>query len=75
MDAMQFGFIPGKGTIDVIFIAHQLQERYLEKKKKLFFVFKGLEKAFDQGLREMLKWDMRKLGVKWLVRAVMAIFL
>ena len=36
MDAMQFGFIPGKGTIDVIFIAHQLQERSGKKEETLF---------------------------------------
>ena len=27
IDAMQFGFMSGKGTMDVIFIACQLQER------------------------------------------------
>ena len=26
---MQFGFMSGRGTKDVIFIAHQLQEKYL----------------------------------------------
>ena len=36
IDAMEFAFMPGKDTIDVIFIARQLQVRYLEKKKKLF---------------------------------------
>ena len=50
-----FAFIPGKGTMNVIFIARQLQERYLEKKKKLFFAFVDLEKAFDQVPREVVK--------------------
>ena len=50
-----FAFIPGKGNMNVIFIARQLQERYLEKKKKLFFAFVDLEKAFDQVLREVVK--------------------
>ena len=31
---MQFGFMPGRGTIDAVFIARQLQEKYLEKKEK-----------------------------------------
>ena len=44
--AMQFGFAPGKGTMDAVFIAPQLQERYLEK-KKLFFAFAYLEKPFN----------------------------
>ena len=47
IDAMQFGFIPGKGAMDAIFIARQLQERYLEEKKKLSFASVDLEKAFD----------------------------
>ena len=57
--AMQFGFMPGKGAIDAIFIACQLQERYLEKKKKLYFVFVDLEKAPDRVSREVVKWAMR----------------
>ena len=34
IDEMQFGFMPGRGTIDAIFIARQLQEKYLGKKRK-----------------------------------------
>ena len=45
---MQFGFIPGKGTMDAIFIIRQVQEKYLAKKKKLYFTFIDLEKAFDR---------------------------
>ena len=56
---MQFGFMPGKGAIDAIIIACQLQERYLEKKKKLYFVFVDLEKAPDRVSREVVKWAMR----------------
>ena len=57
--AMQFGFMPGKCAIDAIFIACQLQERYLEKKKKLYFVFLDLEKTFDRVSKEVVKWAMR----------------
>jgi len=35
---MQFGFMRGKGTIDVIFI-EQLQETYIAKKKGLWMLF------------------------------------
>ena len=75
IDAMQFGFIPGKGAMDAIFIARQLQERYLEKKKKLSFASVDLEKAFDLVPREVVKWVMRKLGVdEWSIRAVMTMY-
>ena len=75
IDAMQFGFIPGKGSMDAIFIARQLQDRYLEKKKKLSFASVDLEKAFDLVPREVVKWVMRKLGVdEWSIRAVMTMY-
>ena len=31
VDEMQFGFMPGKGTIDAVFILRRLQEEYLDK--------------------------------------------
>ena len=45
---MQFGFMPRRGTIDAIFIARQLQEKYLGKKKNLYFAFVDLDKGFDR---------------------------
>ena len=32
LDEMQFGFRPGRGTIDAIFIVRQMQEKFLGKK-------------------------------------------
>ena len=37
---MQFGFMPGAGTIDAIFVARQLRENTLEKRKPLFRRFR-----------------------------------
>ena len=75
IDDMQFGFMPGKGTMDAIFIARQLQERFLEKKRELYFAFVDLEKAFDRVPREIVKWAMRKLKVdEWLIDIVMAMY-
>ena len=36
VNEMQFGFMPGKGTIDAVFILRRLQEEYLEKEKRLY---------------------------------------
>ena len=41
----QYGFVQGKGNIDVIFILRQLQEKYLENDKELYLVFVDLEKV------------------------------
>ncbi len=35
IDAMPFGFMPDRGIIDAIFIARQIQEKYLAQKKPL----------------------------------------
>ena len=39
IDDMQFGFMPGKGTMDAIFITRIMQERFLATKKDLYFTF------------------------------------
>ena len=75
IDNMQFGFMPGKGTIDAIFIMRQVQEKHQAKKKKLYYAFVDLEKAFDRVPREVVRWALRKLGVdEWLTRTVMALY-
>ena len=72
---MQFGFMPGKGTTDAIFVVRQMQERHYEKRKKLYFAFVDLEKAFDRVPREVTRWALRKAGVEeWLVSAVMSMY-
>ena len=74
IDEMQFGFVPGKGTTDAIFIIRQLQEKYLAVNKPLYFAFVDLEKAFDRVPRKVIWWAMRKLGVEeWAIQVVQGI--
>ena len=75
VDEMQFGFMPGKGTIDAVFILRRLQEEYRAKEKKLYMCFVDLEKAFDRVPRKVMEWAMRKRGIpEALVRAVMSLY-
>ena len=63
----QFGFVPGRGTTDAIFVVRQLRE-YLAANKRLYMAFVDLRKAFDGVLRKVIMWALRKLG--WIVRPV-----
>ena len=75
VDEMQFGFMPGKGTIDAVFILRRLQEDHLDKEKKLYMCFVDLEKAFDSIPKRVLEWTMRKRGIpEAMVRAVMSLY-
>ena len=67
---MQFGFMPGKGTIDAVFILRKIQEEYLAK-QKFYMCFVDLEKAFYRVLTKVVEWAMRKKRISVaLVRAV-----
>ena len=43
IDDSQFGFVPGRGTTDAIFVVRQLQEKYLTVNKRLYIAFVDLE--------------------------------
>ena len=47
-------FMPERGTTDAILIARQLQERFLDKNKNIYFVFIDLEKAFSKVSHKVL---------------------
>ena len=71
----QFGFAAGKSTTDAIYILRQMQQKHIEKKKKLYHIFVDLEKAFDRVPRWTLGWALRRQMVpENLVRLVLALY-
>jgi hypothetical protein len=58
----QCGFRSGRGTIDMVFSARQLQEKCREQNMDLFVVFIDLVKAFDSVNRDGLWKVLTKLG-------------
>ena len=67
IDNMQFCFMLGKGTTYAIFIMRQVQEKHQSMKKKLYYAFVDLDRAFDRVPGEVVRWALRKLGVdEWL---------
>ena len=75
IDDSQFGFIPGRGTTDAIFVVRQLQEKYLAANKRLYMALVDLEKASDRVPRKVIWWALRKLGVdEWIVRLVQGMY-
>ena len=71
IDDSQYGFVPGRGTTDAIFVVRQLQEKYPAANKRLYMAFVDLEKAFDRVPRKVIWWALRKLGVdEWIVHLV-----
>ena len=75
VDDMQFGFMPGKGTTDALFILRRMQEEFRGREKKLYMCFVDLEKAFDRVPRKVIKWALRKKSLpEVLVKAVISLY-
>ncbi|EYC37298.1 hypothetical protein Y032_0808g2454 [Ancylostoma ceylanicum] len=67
----QFGFVPERSTIDAIFIARQVMEKYREKNKTYHVAFLDLEKAYDRLPRTALWEVMRERGIpEYMVKIV-----
>ena len=74
IDKMQYGFMPGRGAVDAVLVLRKLSEKFRDK-KKLFFIFVDLEKAFDLVQREVLCFSVRlKVVQEYLVNKAMSLY-
>jgi Reverse transcriptase (RNA-dependent DNA polymerase) len=56
----QLCFMPGRSTMEVIFLIRQLMERHQEQKKDLDMIFIDLEKPYDKIPRNIMWWALKR---------------
>ena len=75
IDKIQYGFVPGRRSVDAVFVLRELSEKFRAKNKKLFFIFVDLEKTFDR-VKLLGSYSFCfKVGVpEYLVNKVMSLY-
>ncbi|KAL2947084.1 hypothetical protein AAZX31_20G050700 [Glycine max] len=60
----QFGFMPGRSTMEAIYLLRRVMEQYRMDQQDLHLIFIDLEKAYDSVPREILWKALEKKGVR-----------
>ena len=56
----QFGFMPGRSTIEAIFLIRRVMEWFREQKNDLYMIFIDLEKTYDKIPKNVMGWSLDK---------------
>ena len=56
----QFGFMPGRSTMEAIYLLRRVIEKYKEKKRDIHMVFIDLEKTYNRAPRDIIWWVKEK---------------
>ena len=71
---MQYGFMPGKGTVDAAFALRRFTEKFRAKNNKLFLIFVDLKKVGEKA-REVISFALTRKGVaEYLVNGPMLLY-
>ncbi|XP_074346270.1 uncharacterized protein LOC141685045 [Apium graveolens] len=74
MSEIQFGFMPGRSTTEVIHLLRRLMEKYREHRTDLHMVFIDFEKTYDSVPRNVIWTSLESKSVSWIyVRAIQEI--
>ncbi|KAH1266916.1 UPF0183 protein [Glycine max] len=60
----QFGFMPGRSTMEAIYLLRRVMEQYRMDQQDLHLIFIDLEKAYDRVPRKILWKALEKKGVR-----------
>ena len=60
----QFGFMPGRGTTNTIFVVHKLQGKFHTMNKTRCMAFEYLKRAFHRVSILVIWWPLHKLGIE-----------
>ena len=60
----QNGFRKGRGTVDSIFVLHNVINEFMEKGNKLYTCFIDFSKAFDYVVSDNLWYKLLKSGIR-----------
>ena len=67
----QFDFMPGRSTIEAIYLLRRLMKLYRDRKVDLHLVFVDLEKAYNRVPREVLgRWLEEKRMLSLYIRVI-----